>query len=181
MSLRQAFWLLAVAALVPGVGGCAAVMVGGGGGLDLGSYAVSGVKTGTGEHVEVGVTSRADGAGASGWITLTRLGYVTGGDADPIWISAAEARWTWPLELPASGARPLMELGAGLGVGVPGSVHSVAVPVHLGVGVDAPLGSWRVRGTVRARPFVFVSGSSSPLDIAGSLQLDVALLLPLGG
>lgn len=173
---------VALAAAALSTSACGALHVGAGPGADLGTYSVGGLASGVGGHGEVGVSSRWDGTGPSGWLSLTRLGYASDGDADPIWIPAVEARWTAPVGDPRRGLHPVFEIGAGLGAGLPGTVHSVALPLHGGVGLVLPAGGgFSVKLAARVRPFLFVAGGSPPVDVAGSFQLGVSLLVPLRG
>lgn len=159
--------------------GCGALHVGGGGNLDVGSYVADGLASGAGGHAEVGISARPNGNGPGAWLTVTRLGYASEVDADPVWVPALEARWATTMEHPTAGLHPLLELGAGVGAGVTGSLHSLAIPLHGAIGVAIPMERLHVKLTARARPFLFVSGGSPPFDGAGSLQLGATLVIPL--
>jgi hypothetical protein len=155
--------------LLLGCCACAGGFAAAGPTADVGTLAVSGLGTGIGGHVELGMTWERKHSILGAALTGTVAGYASAGDADPVLFTALEIRSRRWLGSPARSPRPFFEIGGGPIMAWVAGPMAGGLGAHIGAGIQAVRPTWQWWVALRARPAGLVGGRQA--EFFNSTQL----------
>jgi hypothetical protein len=158
--------------LLLGLAACSGAFVAAGPTGDLGTLGVSGLQGGVGGHLEVGAVRERERSDWSGVLTVTQTANSSAGDADPIVLTALEARSRRWLGLPTRSVRPFLEAGGGVGAMWVAGLQAGGLVGHVAVGLQGGGTGMQWWVALRERPAGLMGGQA---EFFNSVQLALGL------
>jgi hypothetical protein len=158
--------------LLLGLAACSSGFVAAGPTGDLGTLGVSGLQGGLGGHLEMGAVWERERSAWSGVLTGTLAGYSTAADADPVVLTALEARSRRWLGLRTRSVRPFLEVGGGVGAMWAAGLQAGGLVGHVAAGLQGGGTGMQWWVALRERPAGLMGGQA---EFFNSVQLVLGL------
>jgi hypothetical protein len=151
---------------------CSTAFVAAGPTGDVGTLGVSGLQGGLGGHLEMGAVWERERSAWSGVLTGTLAGYSTAADADPVVLTALEARSRRWLGLRTRSVRPFLEVGGGVGAMWAAGLQAGGLVGHVAAGFQGGGTGTQWWIALRERPAGLMGGQA---EFFNSVQLVLGL------